>query len=259
MFYDSERIRTNTISISSSSVHSFSQYQHSFSLRSSATPPSLVSWVSIETIIFVVYFASASKLTRRWKTSGLIFIICRVLEATRQAMNRFPLFEFVLWIKEPSRVPGKWLFSIKPRESNAYHLKGSLNFTMQTISVGNEEKEIEDKSVMRVLVLKVSVRRIRKVQYWQEDDRVHPKHSPTFCSTNEILIADDWPVSSSRICINRLPKPFPTEMYRSPYQTQDAQTREKKTSIHPEEGWKMAASRWLSKRKKCNCSYKVRH
>lgn len=80
-------------------------------------------------------------------------------------MNRFPLFEFVLWIKEPSRVPGKWLFSIKPRESNAYHLKGSLNFTMQTISVGNEGKEIEDKSVMRVLVLKVSVCRIRKGQY----------------------------------------------------------------------------------------------
>lgn len=82
-------------------------------------------------------------------TSGLIFIICRVLEATRQAMNRFPLFEFVLWIKEPSRVPG------------------SLNFTMQTISVGNEEKEIEDKSVMRVLVLKGTPKTLSDILFYQ--------------------------------------------------------------------------------------------
>ncbi|OWT35619.1 phosphatidylinositol glycan, class Q, partial [Cryptococcus neoformans Bt1] len=100
-------------------------------------------------------------------TRGLIFIICRVSEVTRQAMNRFPLFEFVLWIKEPSRVPGKWLFSIKPRESNAYHLKGSLNFTMQTISVGNEGKEIEDKSVMRVLVLKGTPKTLSDILFHQ--------------------------------------------------------------------------------------------
>lgn len=42
------------------------------------------------------------------KTRGIIFIACRTFEVIRQGMNRFPLYELVLWVKEPSRVPGEW-------------------------------------------------------------------------------------------------------------------------------------------------------
>lgn len=115
---------------------------------------------------FLCSFVSISKLTGRWKTRGMIFIICRVSEVTRQAMNRFPIFELILWIKEPSRVPGKWTSLIKLGDSNAYHLKGGLNFTVQTVPLGDEGEKTEGRFIMRrVLVLKVSILRIREGQY----------------------------------------------------------------------------------------------
>lgn len=99
---------------------------------------------------FLCSFVSISKLTGRWKTRGMIFIICRVSEVTRQAMNRFPIFELILWIKEPSRVPG------------------GLNITVQTVPLGDEGEKTEGRFIMRrALVLKSTPKALSDILFHQ--------------------------------------------------------------------------------------------
>ncbi|AAW44966.2 GPI anchor biosynthesis-related protein, putative [Cryptococcus deneoformans JEC21] len=83
-------------------------------------------------------------------TRGMIFIICRVSEVTRQAMNRFPIFELILWIKEPSRVPG------------------GLNITVQTVPLGDEGEKTEGRFIMRrALVLKSTPKALSDILFHQ--------------------------------------------------------------------------------------------
>ncbi|KIR51787.1 phosphatidylinositol glycan, class Q [Cryptococcus gattii Ru294] len=83
-------------------------------------------------------------------TRGIIFIACRIFEVIRQGMNRFPLYELVLWVKEPSRVPG------------------GLNFTVQTLPTDDKGKEIDGKFVMRrALVLKSTPKPLSDILFHQ--------------------------------------------------------------------------------------------
>ncbi|KAL0242128.1 hypothetical protein I308_105757 [Cryptococcus tetragattii IND107] len=83
-------------------------------------------------------------------TKGIIFIACRIFEAIRQGMNRFPLYELVIWVKEPSRVPA------------------GLNFTVQTLPMDGKGKEIDGKFVLtRALVLKSTPKPLSDILFHQ--------------------------------------------------------------------------------------------
>ncbi|XAO26769.1 hypothetical protein I312_105610 [Cryptococcus bacillisporus CA1280] len=83
-------------------------------------------------------------------TRGIIFIASGIFEVIRQGMNKFPLYELVIWVKEPSRVPA------------------GLGFTVQTLTMDDKGKEIDGKFIMRrALVLKSTPKPLSDVLFHQ--------------------------------------------------------------------------------------------
>jgi hypothetical protein len=72
----------------------------------------------------------------------MLFVVGRALGMARNGLNAFPLFEFLLRIKEPSRLPGKQIIVQSSEWTNKYSWHYFRPYTDTALSCSNTELSI---------------------------------------------------------------------------------------------------------------------